>query len=569
NYYTQEEVKEVIEYASDRGIRVVPEFDLPGHSSSWLVGYPELGSFPNEEYKIEKKGLGIFSAILDPTKESVYDFLEGFLDEMVTLFPDQYLHLGGDEASSKTWNENSDIQQFMRENDLSDSKELQNYFTKRVQKITSDKGKTMIGWNEILNPNLPKEQILIQSWTNHKSLWDAIKQGHNAILSSGFYLDHKKSAATHYKVDPTVIPGAINIEIDSTKWKSWDTFIEFNETIIEGQLFLFGENENTKAIMELRDSPVGVDQVNRNGNKIQFELNSDVGKIDISFEIKGDSILGSANISILELALSGARTGGNDMPGGTPLPEFKKIEPLTPVQESRILGGEACMWSETVDSRTIESRIWPRAAAIAEKLWSPKIETDQVSDMYRRLKVLDRQLENRGIQHTTASIEIIEENIPVEFIKSIKELIDVLQEDYFMNRLNIYGGIENFFTYTPLNRMVDAAFPESLKAHTFNETVQNWSKTKNKQLEKVLVIQLEKWIENHQKLIPLFEENSPANEIRLHSKHLAILSKAALRKIKGLESDQDVKQVIEQSKINYGGTLLAVVDGLVSLIQDE
>src|ERR1700754_861892 len=94
NYYTQEQVKEIIAYARDRGIRVVPEFDIPGHSTSWLVGYPELGSAPGP-YTIERRP-GIFEPALDPTREEVYKFLEGFLGEMAALFPDDYLHIGGD-----------------------------------------------------------------------------------------------------------------------------------------------------------------------------------------------------------------------------------------------------------------------------------------------------------------------------------------------------------------------------------------------------------------------------------------------------------------------------------------
>lgn len=566
DYYTQEDVKEIISYASDRGIRVVPEFDLPGHSSSWLAGYPELSSTPNKKHQIEERGLGIFGSVFDPTRESVYDFLTAFFDEMSDLFPDQYIHIGGDEVSPKTWNENDSIKLFMKNNSLKDAHELQNYFNKRLLKILEKKGKTMIGWNEILNPNLPKEQILIQSWTNHKSLWDAVKQGNQAILSSGFYLDHKKSAETHYKVDPEIIPGAINIEIDSTNWKSWKTFIEFNETIIEGSLFLFGDKDKTRAIMGLRDSQIGVEKVISNEGRVEFELNADIGKIGIEFENKGDSILGSAKVSILDLKLSGVRTGGSDMPNGIMLPDFKKIDPLTTLERKRILGGEACMWSETVDARTINSRIWPRAGAIAEKLWSPKIETTDTKDMYRRLKILDSRLEKRDIQHKTASEEIIQENVPSKYVDPIKTLVAVLKEDYFMNRMSIYGGIDNFFTHTPLNRMVDAALPESLIAHSFYEDVTNWTETKNSSLEKNIKNQLMVWIENHKKLEPLFDKNASINEIKIHSENLALLSKAALDKMNGKVINFKIKNQIMQSKNSSGGTILTVVDGLESII---
>ena len=112
NFYTQEQIKEIIAYARDRGIRVVPEFDIPGHSTSWLVGYPELGSAPGP-YTIERRP-GIFEPALDPTREEVYKFLETFLGEMAALFPDDYLHIGGDENEGKQWDRNPAIQAYMK-----------------------------------------------------------------------------------------------------------------------------------------------------------------------------------------------------------------------------------------------------------------------------------------------------------------------------------------------------------------------------------------------------------------------------------------------------------------------
>ena len=104
-FFTQDQVKEVIAYARDRGIRVIPEFDLPGHSTSFFVGYPELGSAPGP-YSIERE-YGIFDPAMDPTKESTYKFLDGFIGEMAALFPDAYFHIGGDEVNGKGWDGNA------------------------------------------------------------------------------------------------------------------------------------------------------------------------------------------------------------------------------------------------------------------------------------------------------------------------------------------------------------------------------------------------------------------------------------------------------------------------------
>ncbi len=112
NYYTQEDINEVVNYAADRGIRIVPEFDVPGHTTSWLAGYPELASAPGP-YVLDTIALGILRPVMDPTNQTLYDFLDQFVSEMVTLFPDDYFHIGGDEVMATDWEENKNIQQYM------------------------------------------------------------------------------------------------------------------------------------------------------------------------------------------------------------------------------------------------------------------------------------------------------------------------------------------------------------------------------------------------------------------------------------------------------------------------
>src|SRR5579864_7815103 len=185
-YYTQDQVRDVINYARDRGIRVIPEFDMPGHSTAWFVGYPDLASGPGP-YSIERKW-GVFDPAMDPTRESTYKFLDVFIGEMAKLFPDQFFHIGGDEVNGKQWDANPKIQQFMHAHSLKDNADLQAYFNVRVQKIVAKHGKTMEGWDEILRPDLPKS-IVIQSWRGQKSLGDAAQQGYRGLLSYGYYLD--------------------------------------------------------------------------------------------------------------------------------------------------------------------------------------------------------------------------------------------------------------------------------------------------------------------------------------------------------------------------------------------
>src|SRR5215468_5180908 len=198
-YYTQDQIREIVSYARDRGIRVVPEFDMPGHSTAWFVGYPDLASGPGP-YSIERKW-GVFDPAMDPTRESTYKFLDEFIGEMAKLFPDQFFHIGGDEVNGKQWDANPKIQQFMRAHSLKNNADLQAYFNSRIQKIVEKHGKTMEGWDEILRPDLPKT-IVIQSWRGPQSLADAARHGYRGLLSSGYYLDLMQPAWQHYAVDP-------------------------------------------------------------------------------------------------------------------------------------------------------------------------------------------------------------------------------------------------------------------------------------------------------------------------------------------------------------------------------
>lgn len=199
-FYTQGEMREIISYARDRGIRVVPEFDVPGHAVSWLIAYPELASAPAPPRLVRSQHDDVRPP-LDPTQEGTYKLLDTVFGEMARLFPDEYFHIGGDEVDGKYWDKSERIQAWMHAHSLKDDHALQAYFNKRVQLILSKHGKRMEGWDEVLDPALPKD-TLIQSWRGPKSLADASKMGFQTLLSAGYYLDLMYPASTHYAVDP-------------------------------------------------------------------------------------------------------------------------------------------------------------------------------------------------------------------------------------------------------------------------------------------------------------------------------------------------------------------------------
>ncbi|CAF1521136.1 unnamed protein product [Rotaria magnacalcarata] len=200
-FYSQSDMQNLIEYARQRAIRIVPEFDMPAHTSAWFIGYPHLASTQKSSYHLETTW-GVKNATMDVTRPSTYDFLDKFFSEMTQLFPDPYFHIGGDECEPYEWMESEQIQKFLKQKRLYSHQDLQAYFNRRIEKILKKYNRTMMGWDEISASNFSKESI-IQSWRNKNSLFDAIYQGYHGILSHGFYLDHMASAEYHYSNDLT------------------------------------------------------------------------------------------------------------------------------------------------------------------------------------------------------------------------------------------------------------------------------------------------------------------------------------------------------------------------------
>ena len=419
-YYTKAEVRDLIGYASDRGVRVVPEFDMPGHSTSWFVGYPELASAPGP-YQIERRW-GIFDPAMDPSREQTYEFLDKFIGEMADLFPDHYFHIGGDEVNGKQWDANPKIREFMRVHSLKNNQELQQYFTLRVQKIVSKHQKLMVGWDEILGPGMPKDKVVIQSWRGQDSLAAAAKQGYSGILSSGYYLDAMAPAKKYYSVDP----------------------------------------------MSNADATLNLDQ------------------------------------------------------------------------QKRILGGEACMWAEFITDDNIDSRIWPRAAAISERLWSaPQVQ--DVHSMYIRLSAMSQYLEQLGLRHRSSSEMMLSRMSGADNIAALLTLADVAEPASLQIReeeAQKAGGIQT--SDTPLNRMVDAVLPESEVARRFSQMVNqfvgsNFQDTKAKSDIRSLLLA---WRDNDNELRPLLQNSYLLKELSPVSQTLSSLGGVGLQALDDIDKGE-------------------------------
>lgn len=227
-YYTQDQLREVVAYAADRGIRVVPEFDMPGHSTAWFVGYPRYASRPGP-ISIRREWGGA-DAIFDISREETYTFIDRFIAEMARIFPDPYWHIGGDEVEDKHWNGNARIRAWKRRRGFRTNEAAQAYFNRRLTRILAKYNKRMVGWDEILHPDLP-QQTVVQSWRGSEYLTRATSQGFSSILSAPYYLDHIKPATDFYLADP--LPngsnGNANLVLGGEACM-WSEFVSFETT---------------------------------------------------------------------------------------------------------------------------------------------------------------------------------------------------------------------------------------------------------------------------------------------------------------------------------------------------
>ena len=191
-FYTQKEIKEVVAYAHARGIEVIPEIDIPGHCAALIDAYPELGC-TGKDVTVPRGIWGVFFNILCP-KEETFQFLSNVFDEVIALFPSQYVHIGGDECPKDQWKTSAFCQKLMKKEGLKDEHELQSYFIKRVEKMINAKGKKIIGWDEILEGGLAPNAT-IMSWRGIEGGIEAAQLGHPAIMapSTHCYFDYYQS----------------------------------------------------------------------------------------------------------------------------------------------------------------------------------------------------------------------------------------------------------------------------------------------------------------------------------------------------------------------------------------
>jgi len=448
-FYTQEDIRDIVAYANQRGILVVPEFVAPAHTTAILTAYPEFASV-KRDYTLQRY-FGVFDPVMDPTNEKLYPFLEKLYTEMAKLFPGGYMHIGGDENTGKDWENTPHIKSFMQAKGMKNYMALQTYFNQRLLPIIRKTGKTMMGWDEIFQPGVPKD-IVIQSWRGNEAFYSSVKQGYKAILSYGYYIDLIQPASYHYLNDPAP---------DSAQ--------------------------------------------------------------------------------------------------------------LTNEQLKLILGGEATMWSELVTPVTVDSRIWPRTAAIAERLWSPATVSN-VDDMYRRLNIISLNLEALGLRHIAYKQPMMRQLANGYDTKALETLVNVIEP------LKIYErnqGDTMYTVFSPFTKLADVATPDQELPRIFNKQVDSFLLTHSAVQEKNIGEWLTVWKNNDAGFKTLLRNAPVLQEAAGLSQHLSLLASAGLEALQYIHDKQKPGEawlqqslaIVTAARQQGGRCELQVVDPVEKLIK--
>jgi hexosaminidase len=381
-HYSKQQLLDLVAYAADRGVRIVAELDVPGHVTHWLAAYPEWGMYevqPSERF-------GVHKACLNPTDEVVYTALDAIFTEVIEIFPDDFVHVGGDEVNPSWWSDNPQAQAFIDTHNLVDVRGLQNYFLQRLSTMLETKGKQVIAWDEVLHADMPG--CVVQNWRGITTRDRALALSRDCVVSGPFYLDLLFPADLHYGFDPL---------------------------------------GSQKEMLALEDGLADDLRLQHIAEALAWTHQWREGAVDLD-------------------------------------------EKQTSAQ---VLGGEACLWAELVDSPTLMPRLWSRLPAVAEVLWSnvkTPVAEDHIQDFYRRLNSSWRALPNDPEQCQNQALAKMGFSQPQQFVLSHLEPVKwygrLLGEQALQARLS---GTEMpqarpYGVNTPLTNVIDFIMPESMAA---------------------------------------------------------------------------------------------------------
>ncbi|UTF58788.1 beta-N-acetylhexosaminidase [Gilvimarinus sp. DA14] len=567
HYYTQAQIKDVIAYAAARGIYVLPEIDMPGHASAIAVAYPELMSAPGP-YQHEDRW-GVHKPLLNPANPEVYTFAQKILAEVAELFPFPYVHIGGDEVDPEHWESNEQIQAFRQQHKLADSHALHAYFNQRLAEILTELDRKMIGWDEVLHPDLPQGTV-VQSWQGPDALGRAINMGYPALLSTGFYLDQPQYASYHHRV--RLLPEPIRIATtpgNDEPWSSWEfTAPRKRGSAISGSITVLGEGDSLRGFIDFKNKSRQVlRDLSYANHTLSFAVDTWMGPVNATLDTRADTLSGVFVTGNAPYEVTGSKSAGHTMENSSvPTPVGKDL--VSPDKENLLLGGEAALWTEIIDENSIDLRLWPRGFVVAERLWSKADVRDQDS-MYQRLdKISEWAADSVGLQHFAEQKAALQKLYPTLSQDNLLSLSSAMEPAHYYHRHHEKSVNETYSRRDPLNRFVDSLPSESIAVRQFRQNINAWlHQPENKALQQSITAQLQSWRRAAQKIQSAKLEN--AYELNQLSDNLLAVSEIGLQEVEriaeGKPAHASKQQQLEQALSIQHEVILAAAFGVQTL----
>ncbi|MCP2230690.1 beta-N-acetylhexosaminidase [Erwinia aphidicola] len=569
-WYSQQQMRDIVSYASERGVRVVPEIDFPGHASALAVAMPQLISAPGP-YQMER-GWGVFKPLLDPSNEQVYQFIDTLVGEVAAIFPDPYIHIGGDEVDASQWNSSESIRQFMQQQGLKDAHALQAYFNQRVEKILEKHRRQMVGWDEIYHPDLPRS-IVIQSWQGPDALGEVAKNDYRGILSTGFYLDQAQPASYHYRneVWPQGLKGADRLQ-DKEVAQSWQfTLPRLKGKPLSGSFTLIDAVGGWRGFIDFdgRSRRMVRDVRWLAPNQFTFRVDSWMGELQPTLSVTGDKISGYWRIGNVRYPTAGSRLAQTPPGIAPPVPDEAQLR-------NNLLGGEAALWAEMVDESVIDVRLWPRAFVVGERLWSAQ-DVNNVQNMYRRLAAVDSwSVVSVGLQqHAQAQLQMTRLANSSDIIP-LQIFAEALEPAQWYTRQHLKYQAGHYMLAEPFNRLADILPAESDKVRELDHQVDALIVNRgDRQALQAIRHQLRAWQQNIPQVEPLLAQNPQLRPLLPVAGQVAAISQMGLSLLDAMESERTfgarevakMHQLLDQAALTQDEVVIALVYPIEKLLR--
>ncbi|GAB3418674.1 family 20 glycosylhydrolase [Erwinia aphidicola] len=569
-WYSQQQMRDIVSYASERGVRVVPEIDFPGHASALAVAMPQLISAPGP-YQMER-GWGVFKPLLDPSNEQVYQFIDTLVGEVSAIFPDPYIHIGGDEVDASQWNSSEAIRQFMQQQGLKDAHALQAYFNQRVEKILEKHRRQMVGWDEIYHPDLLRS-IVIQSWQGPDALGEVAKNDYRGILSTGFYLDQAQPASYHYRneVWPQGLEGADRLQ-DKEVAQSWQfTLPRLKGKPLSGSFTLIDAVGGWRGFIDFdgRSRRMVRDVRWLAPNQFTFRVDSWMGELQPTLSVTGDKISGYWRIGNVRYPTAGTRLAQTPPGIAPPVPDEAQLR-------NNLLGGEAALWAEMVDESVIDVRLWPRAFVVGERLWSAQ-DVNNVQNMYRRLAAVDSwSVVSVGLQqHAQEQLQMTRLANSSDIIP-LQIFAEALEPAQWYTRQHLKYQAGHYTLAEPFNRLADILPAESDKVRELDHQVDALIVNRgDRQALQAIRHQLRAWQQNIPQVEPLLAQNPQLRPLLPVAGQVAAISQMGLSLLDAMESERTfgarevakMHQLLDQAALTQDEVVIALVYPIEKLLR--